>query len=126
MPRILIVDDMSSIRALVRAVLRTSGFEQVDDAGDGQAALLKLGSTRYDLLISDWNMPILDGLGLLRAVRSHAALQALPVIMLTAETTKEHVAEAAKLGVSGFVAKPFKPDTLLSAVSRVFPAPKRP
>lgn len=122
MSRALVVDDMPSIRAFARAVLAESGLTEVDEAADGQEALAKLNGQSYDLLISDWNMPNLDGLGLLKAVRASETLKALPVIMLTAETTREHVKEAIALGVSGFVAKPFKPETLIAAVQRVIPA----
>lgn len=122
MSRALVVDDMPSIRAFARAVLAESGLTEIDEAADGQEALAKLNGESYDLLISDWNMPKLDGLGLLKAVRASETLKALPVIMLTGETTREHVKEAIALGVSGFVAKPFKPETLIAAVQRVIPA----
>lgn len=123
MPRILFVDDLAGFRDIARAVLRELGLHQVDEAKDGQEALGLLTAMHYDLLISDWNMPIMDGLELLKAVRSNDALKSLPVIMLTGETARDKVQEAIALGVSGFVSKPFKPQALAKAVRRVIPEP---
>ncbi|MDB5969232.1 MAG: cheY [Hydrocarboniphaga sp.] len=122
MSRILIVDDMPSIRDFTRAILGELGLNKVDEAKDGQEALGMLNAMRYDLLISDWNMPRLDGLGLLKAVRASETMKAMPVIMLTGETSRENVEEAIGLGVAGFVAKPFKPQSLMAAIRRVIPA----
>lgn len=122
MPRILLVDDQVSIRSYARAILDELGLPEVEEAKDGEEALAALRRERYDLLISDWNMPRMDGLALLKAVRADADLKALPAIMLTAEASREHVQEAIALGVAGFVAKPFKAETLIAAVRRVIPA----
>jgi len=119
---ILIADDLESLLKLVRSVLRELRLEQVDEAEDGQAALSMLEKTRYSLLIADWNMPRMDGLALLKAVREHETLKTMPVIMLTGDGTRDHVIEAAKLGISGFVVKPFTPEALAAAVRRVIPA----
>lgn len=119
---ILIADDLESLRKLVRSVLRELRLDQVDEAEDGQAALSMLEKTRYSLLIADWNMPRMDGLALLKAVREHETLNTMPVIMLTGDSTRNHVVEAAKLGISGFVVKPFTPEALAAAVRRVIPA----
>ena len=114
--RILIVDDFSSIRALIRAVVTVVGDFAVDEAGDGEIALRKLGEQRYDLVISDWNMPVMSGLELLQKMRGDPRLKGVAVVMLTAETTKENVAAAAALGISGYVAKPFSPEKLISVL----------
>lgn len=119
MQRILIVDDMKSMRAFIRAVLEESGLSEIDEAEDGEGALSLLGKTRYGLIISDWNMPRMDGITLLRTVRSNETLKTLPVIMLTTEATREQILETKSLGVSGYVRKPFKPEDLAAAVRRV-------
>jgi two-component system chemotaxis response regulator CheY len=118
-PRILIVDDQASIRSFARAVLEETGLTEIDEAKDGEEGLAQLGRDSYALLISDWNMPRMDGLALLKAVRADARFKGLPAIMLTAEASREHVKEAIALGVAGFVAKPFQPETLIAAVRRV-------
>ncbi|MDR3416161.1 MAG: response regulator [Nevskia sp.] len=113
------MDDMKSMRAFIRAVLEESGLSEIDEAEDGEGALSLLGKTRYGLIISDWNMPRMDGITLLRTVRSNETLKTLPVIMLTTEATREQILETKSLGVSGYVRKPFKPEDLAAAVRRV-------
>ncbi len=123
MPRkILVVDDMKSMRSLIRTVLHELGLMDVEDAEDGQAALNILRHSKFDLMISDWNMPRVDGLMLLKAVRADEATKTMPVIMLTAESTREQVLEMVALNVSGYIKKPFKPEDLITAVRRVIPA----
>lgn len=124
MYKILIADDQKSLRDMIRFILQDAGLPDVKEVPDGEEALAELQQSSFDLLISDWNMPRLDGIGLLKAVRAAPALKSLPVIMLTGASSREHVVEAVKLGVSGFVKKPFDPDVLLAAVRRAIPEPK--
>jgi len=125
MSKILIVDDQKSLRDLLREVLHDLDLPEVDEAADGEAALAKLGAGPYELMISDWNMPNMNGIQLLRAVRANPSLRALPVIMLTGESAREQVIEAIKLGVSGFIKKPFNPTDLAVAVRRAIPEPEK-
>jgi len=122
MERVLVVDDMKSMRAVIRAVLEDMGLAEVDEAEDGRAALILLAKAHYGLVISDWNMPGVDGITLLRAIRGHEALKMTPVIMMTTEASRDHILETRSLGVSGFVRKPFSPQDLEAAVRRVIPA----
>ncbi|MBA4381008.1 MAG: response regulator [Sideroxydans sp.] len=115
--RILIVDDYSSIRSLIKVVIHQLGNSEVVEASDGLAALAKLKQQSFDLVVTDWNMPNMSGIELLAAIRADEVLKAIPVILLTAETTKENISEAVKLGVNGYVAKPFTPEKLQSTLS---------
>lgn len=114
--RILIVDDFSSIRSLIKVVVNTLRPSEVVEAGDGAIALAKLKQQPFDLVITDWNMPNMSGLQLLEAIRGDEVLKAIPVILLTAETTKENIGDAVRLGVNGYIAKPFTPEKLLAAL----------
>lgn len=116
MKRILIVDDFSSIRSLIKAVVNELRRSEVVEAADGVIALAKLKQQAFDLVITDWNMPNMSGIQLLEAMRADETLKAIPVILLTAETTKENIGEAVKFGVNGYVAKPFTPDKLMAAL----------
>ena len=122
MKRILIVDDMASIRSLIKAVIYSFGKYIVEEATNGASALQKLKLEKYDLVISDWNMPEMSGIELLRAIRSDEALKETPVVLLTAETKKENIQEAVSLGINGYIAKPFTPDSLITSLKRVIPA----
>lgn len=115
-PRILIVDDVAIFRSAVKMTLANYGLSEIDEASGGNAALLKLRSARYDLLICDLLMPHLDGLGLLKELRSDDLLSELPAIVVTGETRRDLVIEAMILGISGYVCKPFKPRALINAV----------
>jgi two-component system chemotaxis response regulator CheY len=119
MKRILVVDDMLSIRSLIIAVLHSLGHYTVEEATNGATALQKMKSQGYDLVISDWNMPEMSGIELLRAVRNDEVLKAIPVILLTAETTKENIRYATSLGINGYIAKPFTPDTLIKSLKKI-------
>lgn len=105
--RFLVVDDFSTMRRIVRNVLKELGYEHIDEAEDGAQAFSKLQSGEYDFVISDWNMPNMDGLELLKKIRSDGRLKALPVLMVTAEAEKEKVILAIQAGVSNYVVKPF-------------------
>ncbi|MBC8639457.1 chemotaxis response regulator CheY [Caballeronia sp. EK] len=110
--KILVVDDFSTMRRIVRNLLKESGYVNIDEAEDGAAALARLRAGRYDFVISDWNMPILDGLSMLQEIRADASLSRLPVLMVTAEAKRENVIAAAQAGANGYVVKPFTAATL--------------
>ena len=118
--KFLIVDDFSTMRRIVRNLLKELGFTNVDEAEDGDAALAKLRGGGFDFVISDWNMPNMTGLELLKQVRNDPALKHLPVLMVTAEAKKENIIEAAQAGASGYVVKPFTAATLDEKLKKIF------
>ena len=105
--RVLIVDDFVTMRRIVRTIFESIGFHKIEEAEDGKRALEKLQSNSFGLVVSDWNMPNMMGIDLLRAVRADPKLANLPFLMVTAESQKENVMEAVKAGVSNYVIKPF-------------------
>ncbi len=106
-PRFLIVDDFSTMRRIVRNLLREAGFGNAEEAEDGMVALAMLKSSRFDIVVSDIRMPRMDGFELLRAIRSEETLKAIPVLMLSAEARREELVQAAQSGASGYLVKPF-------------------
>ena len=118
--KFLVVDDFSTMRRIVRNLLKELGYTNVDEAEDGIQALVKLRSDKYDFVVSDWNMPNMDGLTMLKQIRSDEILSKLPVLMVTAEAKKENIIEAAKAGASGYVVKPFTAATLEEKLSKIF------
>lgn len=118
--QILVVDDFSTMRRIVKNVLRELGFSNIKEAEDGKAALQVLRSSRVDFIVTDWNMPVMDGLALLKSVRADPALKAIPVLMVTAEAKREQIIEAAQSGVNGYVVKPFTAQTLKEKMEKVF------
>lgn len=118
--KILVVDDFSTMRRIVRNLLKELGFNNVDEAEDGVDALGKLHGGNFQFVISDWNMPNMTGIDLLRNIRADAALKGLPVLMVTAEAKKENIIEAAKAGASGYVVKPFTSATLDEKLNKIF------
>ena len=119
---ILIVDDYKTMVRIIRNLLQQLGFEQIDDAADGAAALAKLRQRRFGLVISDWNMEPMSGLELLRQVRARPELETLPFIMVTAENRDDRIALARQAGVSGYVVKPFSADALGQRIASVIGA----
>jgi two-component system chemotaxis response regulator CheY len=117
---ILVVDDFSTMRRIVKTCLRQLGFENIAEAEDGKQALEKMAATDFKLVVSDWNMPNMMGIDLLRQVRSVDKWKTLPFIMVTAEAQKENVIEAAKAGVSNYIIKPFTTDQLQAKLEAVF------
>jgi two-component system chemotaxis response regulator CheY len=117
--RFLVVDDFSTMRRIVRNLLKELGYANVDEAEDGAAAFAMLEREPYDFVISDWNMPNLDGLGLLRRIRESERLKHLPVLMVTAEAKKENILAAAQAGASGYIVKPFTAATLGEKVGKI-------
>lgn len=119
--KVLVVDDFSTMRRIVKNILRQLGFENIVEADDGDAAVRKLESERIDFVISDWNMPNMSGLELLKWVRSHDEFRDLPFLMVTAEAQKENVLEAVKAKVSNYIVKPFTAETLSEKIAKIFP-----
>ncbi len=120
---VLVVDDYATMIRIIRNLLRQLGFLDVDDAGDGTAALQKMREKRYGLVISDWNMEPMTGYDLLREVRADPNLGAVPFIMVTAESKTENVIAAKKAGVNNYIVKPFNAQTLKSKIEAVFAGP---
>ena len=114
------VDDFSTMRRIVRNLLKELGYSNVDEAEDGVVALQKLKSGGFDFVVSDWNMPNMDGLTLLQTVRADPALRGLPFLMITAEAKKENIVAAAQAGASGYIVKPFTAATLNEKLAKIF------
>jgi two-component system chemotaxis response regulator CheY len=108
------------MRRIVRNLLKELGFLNVQEAEDGVDALVKLRADEFDFVVSDWNMPNMTGIDLLREIRADAKLKHLPVLMVTAEAKKENIIEAAKAGASGYVVKPFTAATLDEKLKKIF------
>jgi len=118
--RILVVDDFSTMRRIVKGILKRLGYREIDEAEDGQMALKRLKETRYQLIICDWNMPVMTGLDLLKAVRSDEELKGIPFLMVTAEAKKENILEAIQAGVSNYIVKPFTEEVLSKKLEDIF------
>ncbi len=117
--KFLVVDDFSTMRRIVKNLLQELGYPNVQEADDGSTALPMLRSGNFDFLITDWNMPVLPGLALLKAVRADPKLAKLPVLMVTAEAKREQIVEAAQAGVNGYVIKPFTAQTLSEKLGKI-------
>jgi len=118
--KILIVDDFSTMRRIIKNLLRDLGFTNTTDADDGTTALPMLQSGSFDFLVTDWNMPGMTGIDLLKAVRADPKLASLPVLMVTAEQKREQIIEAAQAGVNGYIVKPFTAITLKEKIDKIF------
>jgi two-component system chemotaxis response regulator CheY len=118
--KFLVVDDFSTMRRIVRNLLKELGYTNVDEAEDGAMALSKLRAEKFDFVVSDWNMPIMDGLTMLQNIRADPALAKLPVLMVTAEAKKENIIAAAQAGANGYVVKPFTAATLDEKLGKIF------
>jgi len=118
--KILIVDDFSTMRRIIKNLLRDLGYNNTSEADDGLTALPMLQTGNFDLLITDWNMPGMQGIDLLRTVRADPRLATLPVMMVTAEQKREQIIEAAKAGVNGYIVKPFTAQTLKDKLEKIF------
>lgn len=118
--KILVVDDFSTMRRIIRNLLKELGFPNVTEAEDGVDALKKLQSGNFEFVVSDWNMPNMNGIELLRSIRSSPTLKHLPVLMVTAEAKKENIIEAAKAGANGYIVKPFTAATLDEKLNKIF------
>lgn len=118
--KILVVDDFSTMRRIIKNLLRDLGFTNVDEADDGKTALPILKQGGIDFLITDWNMPEMTGIDLLKAVRADPALAPIPVLMVTAEAKREQIIAAAQAGVNGYVVKPFTAAVLKEKIDKIF------
>lgn len=118
--QILVVDDFSTMRRIVKNQLRELGFSNIREADDGSSALDVLKSTHIDFVVTDWNMPGMAGIDLLKAMRSDDNMKHLPVLMVTAEAKREQIVEAAQAGVNGYVVKPFTAAALKEKIDRIF------
>lgn len=118
--KFLVVDDFSTMRRIVRNLLKELGYTNVDEAEDGVVAMQKLSAGGIDFVVTDWNMPNMTGIELLRAIRASAPIAHLPVLMITAEAKKENIIEAAQAGASGYIVKPFTAATLAEKMTKIF------
>jgi two-component system chemotaxis response regulator CheY len=118
--KVLVVDDFSTMRRIVKNLLKQIGFTSIEEAEDGEDAYAKLKDGGFGFVVSDWNMPNLDGLGLLKKVREDAELKELPILMVTAEAEKEKVITAIQAGVNNYVVKPFTGELLKEKIDKIF------
>lgn len=118
--KILVVDDFSTMRRIIKNLLKDLGFSNIQEADDGNTALPMLNQGDFDFVVTDWNMPGMQGIDLLRAIRSDDKLKHLPVLMVTAEAKKEQIVAAAQAGVNGYVVKPFTAATLKEKLDKIF------
>ncbi len=118
--KVLVVDDFATMRKIVRNILKQIGFEDILEAEDGTAALRLIKNDQVGLVVTDWNMPNMSGLDLLREIRQNPQTTNLPVLMVTAEGLKENVMEAVKAGVSNYVVKPFTAEVLQEKIENIF------
>ena len=118
--KILIVDDFSTMRRIIKNLLRDLGFNNTEEADDGNTGLPKLQSGNFDFLVTDWNMPGMTGIDLLRAVRADEKLKSLPVLTVNTEAKKEQIVMAAQEGVNVYIVKPFTAQTLKEKIEKIF------
>jgi len=118
--KILVVDDFSTMRRIVKNLLNELGFTDISEADDGKTALPMLQAGGFEFVVTDWNMPGMPGIDLLKAIRADDKLKHLPVLMVTAEAQREQIIEAAKAGVSGYIVKPFTGATLKEKLDKIF------
>ncbi|MEO9945534.1 MAG: chemotaxis response regulator CheY [Paraglaciecola sp.] len=118
--KILVVDDFSTMRRIIKNLLKDLGFTNIQEADDGSTALPMLQQAAFDFVVTDWNMPGMQGIDLLRAIRADDKLKHIPVLMVTAEAKKEQIVAAAQAGVNGYVIKPFTAATLKEKLAKIF------
>ena len=118
--KVLVVDDFATMRRIVKGVLKQLGFNNIIEAEDGDQALKQLHKEKVGLIVSDWNMPNMTGLDLLKAVRADEKLKDTPFLMVTAEGQKENVVQAVQAGVSNYIVKPFTPETFSAKLEKIF------
>jgi len=118
--KILIVDDMATMRRIVKNILKQLGFANVEEAENGQEGLQKLRGDTYGFVVSDWNMPVMTGIDMLRAIRADDKLKAVPVLMVTAEAQQANLVEAIQAGVSNYIVKPFTAEIMQEKMSKIF------
>jgi two-component system, chemotaxis family, chemotaxis protein CheY len=118
--KILVVDDMSTMRRIVKNILKQLGFSNMEEAENGQEALTKLRADSYGFVVSDWNMPVMPGIEMLRNIRADDKLKHIPVLMVTAEAQKENLVEAIQAGVNNYIVKPFTAETMQEKIGKIF------
>jgi two-component system chemotaxis response regulator CheY len=118
--KVLVVDDFSTMRRIVKNLLRDLGFTNIQEADDGSTALPMLQGGDFDFVVTDWNMPGMQGIDLLKAIRADASLSHIPVLLITAEAKKEQIVMAAQAGVNGYIVKPFTAATLKTKLDKIF------
>lgn len=118
--RILVVDDFSTMRRIIRGILKRLGYHKIEEAEEGQSALKKLKEGSFHLVICDWNMPVMSGLDLLKAVRADEQLKSIPFLMVTAEAKRENILEAIQSGVTNYIVKPFTEEVLSKKLDEIF------
>ncbi len=118
--KFLVVDDFSTMRRIIKNLLNDLGYSNTAEADDGTTALAALRSAPFDFVVTDWNMPGMTGIDLLRAIRADDKLKTLPVLMVTAEAKREQIIEAAQNGVNGYIIKPFTAQTLEEKLGKIF------
>ena len=118
--KILVVDDFSTMRRIIKNLLRDLGFNNTQEADDGSTALPMLQKGDFDFVVTDWNMPGMQGIDLLKAIRADEKLKNIPVLMVTAEAKREQIIAAAQAGVNGYVVKPFTAATLKEKLEKIF------
>ncbi|MDC8447847.1 MAG: chemotaxis response regulator CheY [Nitrospira sp.] len=118
--KILVVDDMVTMRRIVKNILKQLGFANVEEAENGQEALQKLRADSYGFVVSDWNMPVMTGIDMLRAIRADEKLKTISVLMVTAEAQQSNLVEAVQAGVSNYIVKPFTAETLQEKIAKIF------
>ena len=118
--KVLVVDDFSTMRRIVKNLLRDLGFTNIQEADDGSTALPMLQGGDFDFVVTDWNMPGMQGIDLLKAIRADSSLSHIPVLLITAEAKKEQIVMAAQAGVNGYIVKPFTAGTLKTKIDKIF------
>lgn len=118
--KILVVDDMVTMRRIIKNILKQLGFGNVDEAENGQEALQRLKADTFGFVVSDWNMPVMTGIDMLRAIRADEKLKAIPVLMVTAEAQQSNLIEAVQAGVSNYIVKPFTAEMMQEKLGKIF------
>lgn len=118
--KILVVDDMATMRKIIKNILKQLGFLNIDEAENGEEALQKLRGGTYGFVVSDWNMPVMTGIDMLRAIRADEKLKSIPVLMVTAEAQQSNLIEAVQAGVSNYIVKPFTAETMQEKLGKIF------
>ena len=119
--KIMVVDDMSTMRRIVKNILKQLGFSNIEEAENGKDAFEKIKQGGFGFVVSDWNMPVMTGIELLRAIRADAELKTLPVMLVTAEAQKENIIQAVQAGVSNYIVKPFTAEQIQEKIGKIFP-----
>jgi two-component system chemotaxis response regulator CheY len=118
---VLVVDDAAAMRRIIKSALNELGFTNIREAENGRMALDELKRKKADLVVSDWNMPVMTGIDLLKAIRADDGLKSIPILMVTAEAKPENIMEAVKAGVNNYIVKPFTAKTLQEKLNKIFP-----